>query len=281
MPFEQENTKHWWTFSCFASHLPSQELWMEQGITKLLSFKAGNNQNFVLIKTGRWRTGQVHTALDMLDLVPTAYMEFPKIIGFSQHEMYKHEMVKLIKEAERSGDDTFVHWSAAAAFKLTKELTVNLKDPIHAPEGSQRERKAPDRLQMIEEPKKPRRQEPSPDQVQCSADTESDEDEEPDAVPSSGPVPPPEMVQPAAVPSADVLPADEEIAAQLVRCREKAMSVDKRPMVDGQTLDDFVPEKRARVDDHCAQVDDIEAYATREKMEEAHKKDLEPAQLDD
>ena len=179
MPFEQENNKQWWAFSCFASHLPSQELWMEHGITELLSFKAGNNQNFVLIKTGRWRTGQVHTALDMLDLVPTAYMEFPKIIGFSQHEMYKHEMVKLIKKAERSGNDTFVHWSAAAAFKLTKELTVNLKDPIHAPEGSQRERKAPERFKPVEEPKKPRRHptKSSPSATAFSASPASDEEQ--------------------------------------------------------------------------------------------------------
>ena len=258
---------------------------MQQGIGELMGFKAGNNQYFILFKVAgkaRWRTLQVNNLLDNLGLVPVSYMDHPKIIGFPHHDMDNHEFVKLIKQSHGSGDADRFHWvSDSTASKVYLKLAANLSVPIMASEGSQRERKAPDRLQMIEEPKKPRRQEPSSDQVQCSADTESDEDEEPDAVPSSGPVPPPEMVQPAAVPSADVLPADEEIAAQLVRCREKAMSVDKRPMVDGQTLDDFVPEKRARVDDHCAQVDDIEAYATREKMEEAHKKDLEPAQLDD
>jgi len=93
-----------------------------------------------------------------------------------------------------------------------------------ASQGSQRERKAPERFKPVEEPKKPRR---------C-ADTEPDD-----------------------------MPADEEIAAQLVRCREKAVgsSVDKRRAID-----------ETPALDTRACVDGIEAFATRE---EAHHQSLE------
>jgi len=115
----------------------------------------------------------VSYVLDNLGLVTTAYMDHPKIIGFNQYDMHKHEMVKLIKQAERSGDATFVHWTAAAASKLTKELTVSLKDPIRAPEGSKRVSNPPERYKEPERASKKRRKAV----VSKAADTESEEDE--------------------------------------------------------------------------------------------------------
>jgi len=203
-----------------------------------MGFKAGNNQYFLLFRVAgkaQWRTSQVNNLLDNLGLVATPYMDHPKIIGFTHNDMDNHEFVKLIKQSHSSKDADRFHWvSDSTASKVYQKLAANLSVPIMASEGSQRERKAPERLQMIEEPKKHKRQEPSSDKVQYM--TESDEE----------PVAPPAIV-----------PTDEEVAARLVGCREKA-------------LDDFVPEKRARLDNEC----DIEAYATREEMEEIHMKDL-------
>ena len=181
-----------------------------------MGFKAGNNQWFILFrvagKDGKWRTSQVNNLLDNLGIVATAYMDHPKIIGFAQHDKDNHEIVKLIEQAHSSGSSDCVHWASdSTTSKVFKKLTANLRVPIMASQGSQRERKAPERFKPVEEPKKPRR---------C-ADTESDN-----------------------------MPSDEEIAAQLVRYHEKAVgsSVDKRRAND-ETQGDFVPDKRARVDD--------------------------------
>jgi len=191
---------------------------MQHGIGELMGFKAGNNQWFILFrvagKDGKWRTSQVNNLLDNLGIVATAYMDHPKIIGFAQHDKDNHEIVKLIEQAHSSGSSDCVHWASdSTTSKVFKKLTANLRVPIMASQGSQRERKAPERFKPVEELKKPCR---------C-ADTESDD-----------------------------VPADEEIAAQLVRCREKA------GRANDEALDDFVPDKRARVDD-------VESFANVEE----------------
>jgi hypothetical protein len=149
--------------------MPSQELWMQHGIGELMGFKAGNNQYFVLFKVAgnaQWRTSQVNNLLDNLGLVATAYMDNPKIIGFAQHDMENHEIVKLIQQAQGSSDG--FHWASdSTASKVFKKLAANLSVPIMASQGSQRERKAPERLKMSEEPKKPRRKGPSAEEIQA------------------------------------------------------------------------------------------------------------------
>jgi hypothetical protein len=59
------------------------------------------------------------------------------------------------------------------------KLAANLSVPIMASEGLQRERKAPNRLQMVEEPKKPRRHptKSSPSVSAFSASPASDEEQ--------------------------------------------------------------------------------------------------------
>ena len=156
MVLKQDTRRSWWAFSCFTSQFPLQELWMQNGVAELMMFMAGNNQNFIMFKVAiKCRISQVNDLLDNLGLVPTPYMENPNIIGFAHNEMEKHEMVKLIKQAQRSGDASFVRWSAAAASRLTKELQANLKGPIFAPEGSKRVRKTTERLNIVKEHQKP------------------------------------------------------------------------------------------------------------------------------
>lgn len=128
---------------------------MQQGIGELMSFKTGNNQNFILFRVAgrsKWRSSQVNDLLDNLGLVATPYMDHPRLIGFARNDMDKHDFVKLIKQAHSSGSSNCNHWTAGASTsKLTKELAVSLKDPIRAPEGSKRVSNPPDRYT---EPKK-------------------------------------------------------------------------------------------------------------------------------
>jgi hypothetical protein len=143
---------------------------MQHGIGELMGFKAGNNQWFILFrvagKDGKWRTSQVNNLLDNIGLVATAYMDNPKIIGFAHNDMENHEIVKLIKQAQGSSDG--FHWASdSTASKVFKKLAANLSVPIMASQGSHRERKAPERLKMTEEPKKPRRKGPSAEEIQA------------------------------------------------------------------------------------------------------------------
>ena len=137
-----------------------------------MSFKAGNNQNFILFRVAgkdcKWRISQVHNLLDNLGLVATPYMENPIVIGFSQHDMDNHEIVKLIKQAHSSGEASRVHWAATeTSSRVFRKLAANLSVPIMASQGSHRERKAPERLKMTEEPKKPRRKGPLAEEIQA------------------------------------------------------------------------------------------------------------------
>jgi hypothetical protein len=145
---------------------------MQHGIGELMGYKAGNNQYFILFKVagtnGKWRTSQVHNLLDNLGLVATAYMDHPKIIGFAHNDMDNHDIVKLIKRAHISGEAYRFRWVAAeTSSRVFKKLAANLSVPIMASQGSQRERKAPERLKMTEEPKKPRRKGPSAEEIQA------------------------------------------------------------------------------------------------------------------
>ena len=146
---------------------------MQRGIEEMLCFQA--SQWYILFRVAMFE----HEVLEMLDELGVEvvhFMDYPKLMGFGKGGMKDHEFVKLIQEARRSGDATFVHWSSGAALsKLTKQLSADLNFPIMAPEGSKRARKAP------EMPPKLARKSPSAKHAKCmQPDHEQPDHEQPD-----------------------------------------------------------------------------------------------------
>jgi hypothetical protein len=199
--------------------------WEAKGIVGFEEVQDTHGLRYVVIHTlKKIRTNQVANILAELNILPHCLPFMADITSFTRKDTMQNSIFYKSIEEFKDAEDTAHTYKA---WKVPRDLAMDLVLQSAKADGK-RESKAPERLQMLQEPKKPRRQGFSPDEVQAKrqrfqrvADTESEE--EPVSQPAvehvallqnlSGPVvAPPEAVAPAVDSPGPVVAPPEAVA---------------------------------------------------------------------